>query len=75
MNAPRQVLPGNKPADRRVRVERPHARYFRYTAPGVYEAKLAVDEPATTAGRAVATTRRFLFGRPLSSEEELAERR
>jgi len=74
VNAPRNVLPGNKPGDRRVRVERPHARYFRYTAPGVYEAKLAVDEPKTPLGRTVATTRRVLFGRPLSSEEELTER-
>ncbi len=74
MSDPRKVLPGTKPADRRVRVERPHARYFRYTAPGVYEAKLAVDEASTPVGRAVRSTRRVLFGRPLSSEEELTER-
>jgi amino acid transporter len=57
-----------------VRIERPHARYFRYTAPGVVEAKLSVDEPSTPLGRSLAATRRVLFGRPLSSEEELAER-
>ncbi len=74
MKKPGKVLPGTKPADRRVRVDRPHARYFRYTAPGVFEAKLAVDEAATPIGRAVASTRRVLFGRPLSSEEELTER-
>ncbi|MFI5225120.1 MAG: APC family permease [Candidatus Limnocylindrales bacterium] len=74
MKKPRKVLPGTKPADRRVRVDRPHARYFRYTAPGVFEAKLAADEAATPLGRAVASTRRVLFGRPLSSEEELTER-
>ena len=33
-------LHGRKLADRRVVVDRPHARYFRYLAPGHYEAKL-----------------------------------
>jgi amino acid transporter len=74
MSDPRKVLRGAKLGNRRVRVERPHARYFRYTAPGVYEAKLAADEPTTPLGRALASARRVLFGRPLSSEEELAER-
>jgi amino acid transporter len=74
MSAPRKVLHGVKPANRRVRVDRPHARYFRYTAPGIVEAKLAVDEPTTALGRSLAATRRVLFGRPLSSEEELTER-
>jgi amino acid transporter len=74
MTPPRKVLHGAKPANRRVRVARPHARYFRYTAPGVVEARLAVDEPTTPVGRRLAATRRLLFGRPLSSEEELAER-
>ena len=74
MSDPRKVLPGAKPGNRRVRVDRPRARYFRYTAPGVYSAKLAVDEPTTRFGHALASTRRMLLGRPLSSEEELAER-
>ncbi len=65
---------GVKPGDRRIRVDRPHTRYFRYTAPGVVSAKLAAHEPATPLGRAAARARRVLFGRPLSSEEELAER-
>ena len=30
----RRPLQGRKPGDRRVRVERPHAPYFRYTGPG-----------------------------------------
>jgi hypothetical protein len=38
---PRKALPGRKPGDRRVRVDRPQARYFRYQAPGVLSAKLA----------------------------------
>ncbi|MHB8397716.1 MAG: APC family permease [Candidatus Limnocylindrales bacterium] len=74
MTGPRKVIPGAKPGDRRVRVERPGARYFRNSAPGVYAAKLAADEPTTRVGRSVASARRLLFGRPLSSEEELSER-
>ncbi len=74
MSDPQRLLSGRKPGDRRIRVERPHARYFRYTAPGVFEAKLAADDPRTAPGRAMRSVRRALFGRPLSSEEELAER-
>ena len=65
---------GRKPGDVRVRVDRPHTRYFRYVAPGVFTAKLAADEPTTPSGRAWAAARRALFGRPLSTEQELEER-
>ncbi len=71
---PRQSLPGVKPGDRRVQVERPKARYFRYQAPGVLSAKLTVDEPTTPLGHLVARTRYALFGHPISSEAELTER-
>jgi amino acid transporter len=71
---PRKVLAGVKRADRRVRVDRPHAKYFRYQAPGVLSAKLATDEPTTPVGHALARVRRVFFGRPLSNEEELVER-
>ena len=74
MTSPRKVLRGGRPGDRRVRVERPHARYFRYQARGVFSAKLAAEEPTTPLGQALARTRRVLFGRPLSNEEELLER-
>lgn len=74
MSDPRKVLEGVKRADRRVRVDRPHAKYFRYQAPGVLSAKLATDEPTTPLGHALARFRRALFGRPLSNEEELVER-
>jgi len=70
----RKVLAGVKRADRRVRVDRPHAKYFRYQAPGVLSAKLAAEEPTTPLGQALARIRRALFGRPLSNEEELVER-
>ena len=41
----RRPLQGRKPADRRVRVERPHAPYFRYTGPGQLVAKAAAHDP------------------------------
>ena len=65
---------GRKPADRRVQVEPAHHRYFRYAAPGVLEARATAEAPLTTAGRAWATVRSYVFGRPLHSEAELAER-
>jgi amino acid transporter len=74
MSDPRKVLPGVKAGDRRVRVDRPRAKYFRYQASGALSAKLATEEPATPFGRTLARSRRILFGRPLSNEEELVER-
>ncbi len=74
MSDSRKELPGRKPGDRRVRIERPHSQYFRYEAPGVYSAKLAAEAPTTPLGQALARTRRILFGRPLSNEEEIVER-
>ena len=47
----RRPLQGRKPADRRVRVERPHAPYFRYTGPGQMVAKAAASTPKTAVGR------------------------
>ncbi len=70
----RRPLRGRKPADRRVRVERPHAPYFRYTGPGQLVAKQAASMPTTPAGRAWARVRSAVFGRPLAQEEELGER-
>ena len=74
MTDPRHQLPGLKPGDRRVLIDRPHHKYFRYQAPGVITAKLAAEEASTPLGRALSRTRRALFGRPLSNEEELVER-
>jgi amino acid transporter len=67
-------LHGRKLGDRRVVVERPHARYFRYLGPGVLEAKLEAQAPRTPWQHRMATLRAVLFGRPLSSAEDLAER-
>ena len=65
---------GRKPADRRVRVERPHAPYFRYTGPGQMVAKEAASRPETPVGRGLARVRGVVFGRVLASEEEIGER-
>jgi amino acid transporter len=70
----RRPLQGRKPGDRRVRVERPHAPYFRYTGRGQLTAKEAASAPTSPTGRAFAAVRGFFFGRPLASEEELGER-
>jgi amino acid transporter len=70
----RRPLQGRKPADKRVRVERPHAPYFRYTGPGQLVAKSAATGPLTPSQRAVNRFRGVIFGRPLSNEEEVGER-
>jgi hypothetical protein len=67
-------LRGRKPADRRIRVERPHSPYFRYTGPGQMVAKAAAHEPKTAVGRLWARIRKVAIGRPLASEEEIGER-
>jgi amino acid transporter len=70
----RRPLHGRKPADRRVRVERPHAPYFRYTGPGQLVAKPAASQPKTPFGRSIARIKQAMLGRPLASEEEIGER-
>ncbi len=70
----RRPLPGRKLADRRVRVERPHTPYFRYTGPDQLVAKQAASMPLTPAGRFVFRVRSLIFGRPLASAEEIGER-
>src|SRR3982751_7075679 len=67
-------LKGRKLGDRRVRVERPYAAYFRYTGEGTLVAKEAASAPRTQIGRGLARVRGFLFGRPLSIHEEIGER-
>ena len=74
VSEPRRPLPGRKIADRRVRVERPHAAYFRYTGPGQLKAKQAASLPATPAGRLIARMKSIALGRPLANEEEAGER-
>jgi len=67
-------LHGRKPGDRRVRVKRPHAQFFRYAGPGTLVARESASAPRTASGRFVARARQLLFGRPLSIHEEITER-
>jgi amino acid transporter len=69
----RKPLQGRKAGDRRVRVDRPHSPYFRYTGPGMLTAKAAASTRPGGSGPGEAI-RRFLFGRRLSNEEEAFER-
>src|SRR6266446_10183719 len=74
MSAGKGPLKGRKPADRRVRVERPHSAYFRYSGPGQLVAKPAASAPKTAIGRIWNRIRAITIGRPLASEEEIGER-
>src|SRR6266550_8336577 len=65
---------GRKLGDRRVRVERPHAPFFRYTGPGQLTAKEAASIPTTPGAKLIAKVRGIVLGRPLHSEEEIGER-
>ncbi len=69
-----EPIKGSKPGDRRVRVDRPNATYFRYAGPGTLIAREAASRPTTPVGRALAKARAVLFGRPLSNYEEMEER-
>ena len=70
----RRSLQGRKPGDKRVRVERPHAPYFRYTGKGQLTAKEAASVPTTPSGRLIAKGRGIVLGRPLHQDEEIGER-
>ena len=70
----RRPLQGRKPGDRRVRVERPHAPYFRYTGEGTLTAKEAASVPTTPGARLWRKINAVVLGRPLHQDEELGER-
>ena len=70
----RRPLHGRKPGDRRVRVARPHSRYFRWAGPNVLVAKQAASVPVTRTGRVLYRLKTAVFGRPLAREEEIGER-
>src|SRR5512141_1988286 len=73
-HAGRHGLRGRRPGDRRVRVDRPQAAYFRYTGDRTLVAKEAASLPRTPAGRLIARVRGAVFGRPLSNADETSER-
>jgi amino acid transporter len=74
VTGPTSPLQGRKPGDRRVRIERPHAAYFRWSGKGIMTAKESASRPTTGLGRVMAKVRGVLIGRPLASEEEIGER-
>ena len=67
-------LHGRKPGDRRVRVERPHAEYFRYSGPGTLIARETASRSHTATGRALEKIRHAFLGKPLSNYEDITER-
>jgi amino acid transporter len=74
MSGDKPWLHGRKPGDRRVRVERPHSEFFRYSGPGQFVAREAASRPRTAAGRAYERIKHVLLGRPLSIHEEMDQR-
>ena len=74
MSGGQNPIRGRKPADRRIRVERPHSAYFRYAGPGQLVAKRGASGARTPVGRAIERLREAVFGRPLANEEEIGER-
>ncbi len=70
----RRPLPGRKLGDRRVRVDRPHAPYFRWSGTGQLTARAAASRPTTPTGRWIAAVKALFLGRPLASDEEIGER-
>ena len=74
MSGGRRPISGRKPGDKRVRIERHHSPYLRYSGPGQLTAKAAASAPTTPAGRVGARVKSFFLGRPLANEEEIGER-
>jgi amino acid transporter len=68
------ILPGQKPGNRRVRVQARYTPFFRYSGPGQYMARPAASTPLTVGGRAWAGVKSVLLGRPLSTHEEITQR-
>jgi amino acid transporter len=65
---------GRKPGDVRAVVARPEARYFRHGPAGTIVAKVAAIQPDRPAARLGFGARRLVFGRVLSTHEELEQR-
>jgi amino acid transporter len=69
-----RVKRGRKPGDTRAVVARPDARYFRHGEEGTLVAKAAAITPSRPVARLGFGARRVMFGRVLSTHEELEER-
>jgi len=55
-------------------VDRPHSAFFRYAGPGTMIAKAAASTPTTVVGRRIARVRAFVFGKPLTNQQDVEER-
>jgi amino acid transporter len=73
-NEPQRPLGGRRLGDRRVRVARPHADYFRYAGPQTLIAKPKAHEARGLLGRVRARATAILVGKPLATEQEIEER-
>jgi hypothetical protein len=71
---PNPALKGRKPGDRRLRVTRAHEPFFRYSGEGSLVAKAQASAPRTRSGRLIGRVRTVLFGRPLSTHDDVHER-
>lgn len=71
---PPSLKRGRKVGDARAVVARPEARYFRHGPQGTLVAKAAAIEPDRLRSRVGFGARRVLFGRVLSTNEELEQR-
>ena len=67
-------LGGRRLGDRRVRVARPHADYFRYAGPQTLVAKPRAHEERGLLGRVRARATAILIGKPLATDQEIEER-
>jgi hypothetical protein len=77
LTSPRASKPpirGQRPGDRRVRIRRAHEPYFHYASDHSLIARPAASTSRTTLGRSLERIRSVLFGRPLSTHEEISQR-
>ncbi len=72
--ASKAPLRGRHPGDRRVRIRRAHEPYFHYDGERSLIARPAASTSRSSLGRSLARVRSVLFGRPLSTHEEISER-
>jgi amino acid transporter len=70
----RTPLPGRHLGDRRIRIRRAHEPFFHYDGARSLIARPAASSSRTPIGRSVERVRAVLFGRPLSTHEEISER-
>src|SRR6185295_19778137 len=67
-------LRGRYAGDRRVRIRRAHEPFFHYAGDHSLIARPAASTPRTALGRSLQRVRSVVFGRPLSTHEEISER-